>query len=440
MSTRPRCAHHLILFAMLSAALVPRIACAQLKIASTASYACPRQREVTLTAMENDTARQVDWQATPEFAGTLSAPNGTATTFRYNVDPQAAILVDGIVTVTARKGGNDTATYALHVGPQCREEYDGDMTRVTIGYEQIGASGLESTQKYAFDFFVTRPVPIPPLKWLEARGLRPYFGSPLKWWGEVRVGSYPQQVSTEAAAFGTGFFTSSGKLPVNKLVQTAEFTSGPELRLLGSANAARSVVSSNLQRLTLTAFFGLGAVGPFPLVSDSLPVFLVPDSTTPQGKAFAQALPKMTTESIQVTSKYVAFRPEVPDRFLINYTVGLRLYTFFASENGQPLQTPPAMVSIAWGRNDLIASSRDGRAWHISAFYPLAFGDRADSTALILYIFGDAWMSGTRPRFSAPGYQLEIAKDSSGKPVPASNKDVTVVPVLDAPRDTSVVP
>lgn len=243
-------------------------------------------------------------------------------------------------------------------------------------------------------------------------------------------------MSTEAASFGTGFVTSAGKLQVNKLVQTADFTSGVEWRLLSSANAARSIIGSKLQRFALTGFFGFGAVGPFPLANDSLPVFVVPDSTTPQGKEFAKALPSMTPESVQVTSKYVAFRPEVRDRFLVNYTVGLRLYTFYANENGEPLQTSPAIVSIAWGRNDLVAPWRRGRAWHISAFYPFAVGDRADPTSLILFLFGDVWMSGTHARFDAPGYQLQVAKDASGKAVTASNKDVTIVSVLDSPRDT----
>jgi hypothetical protein len=406
----------------------------QFTVSATAARACVGRPQVTLTALQSSAPLQVDWRLTPAFAGTLSPANGTSSTFTVNIDKTNSAAVEGLLKVIAKHGASDSVVYPLYVSALCTPNYGGDLTRITVGFEQIGASGIESTQKYAFDFFIDRPIPTSAVT--NAASAAAYLGPPLKWWGEVRIGSYPQQVSTEAASFATGFVTNAGKLPVNRLVQTAEFTTGPELRLLGSASAAHPLIGSSLERFALTVFGGVGAVGPFPLVSDSLPVFLVPDPATAQGKAFARGIAKIASdESLHVSTTYVAFRPEAPDRFLLNWSLGLRLYTFYASETGEPLQTAPATVSIAWGRNDMIAGRR-GSAFHVSAYYPFALGDRADPASLILYLFGDAWMTARPAKFSAPDYQLEVAHDAAGKSIPASNSAVTIVPVLDEPRDT----
>jgi hypothetical protein len=180
-------------------------------------------------------------------------------------------------------------------------------------------------------------------------------------------------------------------------------------------------------------------------------VFKVPSETSPQLKALKRAFPD---DSVALKADgLVAFRTPTPDRFLANVTGGLRLYTFQTDRGGQPLAVSPAMVSVAWGRNDLIvprsvrrppvadSGSKDSdwykhRAWHFAAYYPFPLGDRADPTTLMLYLFGDVWMSGSRARYDAPAYQLEAAKGENNADVPVSNPNVIIITTLDRPRDT----
>jgi hypothetical protein len=304
--------------------------------------------------------------------------------------------------------------------------FGGELTRATLGFEQIGASGVESAQKYAFDFFVSRPIPRP--LWPRLPSSNHYLGGPVRWWGDVRIASYPQQVTTGAAAFATGFVTSAGAVSVGKLVQSAEFTTGLELRLLGSRTPLRGVADNSRARFAVMAFAGGGAVGPFPLSTDAPAVFVVPD-TGSQRRAFDTTYPG-------VTSKYVAFRPQAPDRFLENFATGLRLYTFYTDRGatGEPLQSAPAMVSVSYGWNSLISQER--HCWHVAAYYPFALGDRTDPTTLVVYLFGDVWMTGRGAQYSAPAFELLAATDTGGKAIPASDTRVAIVTLPERPRDT----
>src|SRR5262245_50624300 len=86
------------------------------------------------------------------------------------------------------------------------QDKGGDLTMAVIGFEQSGASGAKSDQKFFFDFFTSRPLPflfgddktdVKPTEPfpVDKSGLvraQP-FGPPVHWWGDVRIASYPQQ-------------------------------------------------------------------------------------------------------------------------------------------------------------------------------------------------------------------------------------------------------
>ena len=380
---------------------------------------------LTLSAKQEGAAVQVKWSVEPGAAGTLSDSTALAKSVVFHAAPdQGSAALYGSATVTATAADrNTTASKLIRLDGFCRGPYGGDLVRGTVGFEQIGASGTESAQKYSFDLFITRPIPWGPSD--------DNFGPYLRWWGAVGVASYPQQLTSDVASFATGFATSAGQVKVSQLVQSAEFTTGVEFRLGGSSQPVRGIGESTWERFGLMAFGGIGAVGPFPLATDAPSVFVVPDSNTAQRRAFAADYPGVTT-------KYVAFRVKAPDRFLENVSGGLRLYTFYTDPAGAPLQTAPAMVSIGYGRNDLIAPNHGG-AWHVAAYYPFALGDRSDPATLIVYLFGDAWMTGGGANLSAPAYQLSAATADGAigaTPVAASDPDVTIVPVDTKPRDT----
>jgi hypothetical protein len=415
-------------------------------------------RDLTLTA-KRDTAVTATWTIDARDAGgflagadssgnprIVATTSGPITTFRARpVDH--GVVTRGVVNVEAR-ADTQVARAQLRLLGNCEGQFGGEIARVTVGYEQIGASGIDNDQKFAFDFFISRPLPLP--GWLG--GDPPdnfYHGPRLRWWGDVRVASYPQPASSEVAAFVTGFATTVGKVKVGKLAQSAEFTTGLEVRLWSSSEPLRGFPEPTRQRFALMAFVGGGAVGPFPPEDATSAVLRVPNDTgSSQFKALKNAFPSAALEP----AGFVAFRPQTPDRFLANFTGGLRLYTFHADRGGEPLAAAPAMVSVAWGRNDLIvprelrrppvkdsAAKRaewyQRRAWHFAAYYPFALGDRTDPSTLLLYLFGDVWMAGSRAQFEAPAYQLEEAKESD-KAVPVTDSRVVLITTLDKPRDT----
>lgn len=413
---------------------------APLRIVGGDAIVCA-DRDAVLITRRAEALTNATWSFSPASAGAFVDDKGTpvrspqGNTVRFHTPGAVGeTALYGTVTITAvsplQNTKSDTARTSIHLGGLCETSYGGEITRATIGFEQIGAGGIESTQKYAFDFFISRPVPFRRSRTIPTDPDEFFFGKRLRWWGDVRLASYPQQVTSDAVTFAKDLASSTGKLSTSQLVQSAEFTTGIELRITDVTWAVSGAPDRSRQRFALMAVGGFGAVGPFPAPGDDLPVFDVPKTAnSPQAAAFSKAYP-------DVTSSYVAFRTKVPDRFLGNSTIGLRLYTFYAGEGAtsKPIQIAPASITVAYGKNELVAPN-GGRAWHVSAYYPFAFGDRADDKTLIVYLFGDVWMAKGAPNFSAPGFQLSVAK-ANDKPIPLTDPQVTIITEAPKPRDT----
>jgi hypothetical protein len=89
-----------------------------------------------------------------------------------------------------------------------------------VGYHQAGAASADFAQNFFMDFFISR-----------ALHCKELWDGRLSLWGDVRIASAPQQVSTAVATFVTDFGNQVGKLPVNQLALSADFQSGLEGRL-----------------------------------------------------------------------------------------------------------------------------------------------------------------------------------------------------------------
>ncbi len=426
---------------------------------------CPGASATFLARKGND-PMAVDWSIDPA-QGALSATSQKDAT-KYTA-PAAVptvgssgskVALTGVVTLTAtvpKAAGHveETATARITLAGLCQARYGGELTRATIGFEQVGAAGTASEQKYSFDMFISRPLPIGgrrvrlPKDVPQNEYVPPttdadyYFGPHVRWWGDVRIGSYPQQINSNVAAFTKDFAKNAGNVPVNQLVQSAEFITGPEVRIAQFPDARDAVTDPSRQRFALMAFAGIGSIGPFP-PGDDPAVFAVPDgpvgsaAPSPQYTAFHGTYP--------VTGKYVSFVPENRHQFSRQWNAGLRLYTFYADQSATstPLSKAPATVEIAFGRNDLVAPGRN--VWHASAYYPFALGDRTKADTLVIYFFGDAHMRFSRtdptcpagvftPTCAGPLF-LAPAVDASNAPIPLTNKDVSIVSVAPNERDT----
>ena len=68
----------------------------------------------------------------------------------------------------------------------------GEIAEAIAGFQQAGAASAASTQNFFFDFYVSRPLPLPgnvdyPC---EKGDDNSRFGPATRWWGNVRVASY----------------------------------------------------------------------------------------------------------------------------------------------------------------------------------------------------------------------------------------------------------
>jgi hypothetical protein len=422
----------------LAAGVAPRaFAQSELKIEPDSVTTCAGNSAAFL-AKKDGKSVTASWSIDP-VQGTLTTDKDSAK-FTAPAGVSATTVLTGTVTLTATStDGKEKATAQIALAGFCRSTYGGEVVRATLGFEQIGAAGTPNDQKYSFDFFISRPLPIGGRDaHHDETDAEFYFGPRFRWWGDVRIGSYPQQVNSDLATFSSNFTTNAGKLAVNKLVQSAEFITGPEVRIAAFPTARDSVTEPVRSRYALMAYFGLGSIGPFP-PGDDPSVFAVPAAPAAGAAASAQ-FAAFHAQYPNIASKYVAFVPPDHTQFSKQWSAGLRLYTYYAdtSATSQPLAKAPASVEIGFGKNYFVAPGGEN-TWRASAYYPFALGDRTKADTLIIYFFGDVNMrlspesvttQTTTKLFLAP------AVDSSSAAIPITNADVSLVPAPLSHRDT----
>jgi hypothetical protein len=127
--------------------------------------------KIILTAKKGDAPVTPTWVLAPPDAGSLSPANTPAnTSANTQAKIQAAVVVftaagknddavasAGEVTITATLEDQTQKIVVTLAGP-CLPRFGGELTRAVVGFEQIGASGTSSDQKYFFDFFISRPI------------------------------------------------------------------------------------------------------------------------------------------------------------------------------------------------------------------------------------------------------------------------------------------
>jgi len=191
------------------------------------------------------------------------------------VEAQQAFIVTG-------SASGDSGEAALVV---TKDGCSDNEARAVIGFEQAGASATQAEQKFFFDFLIDRE-----LKWKS-----------VSLWGNVRVSSYPQQISTPLAQFDIA--SAVGQLPVNKLAETASFLTGFDIHL----KRLTFPVRAGTRRLGFIGSFG--ATGPF-TPEGQVALFAVPNSSSPQYSPFTAQFPQAKG------STYVGFVPPRPEPVL----------------------------------------------------------------------------------------------------------------------------
>jgi hypothetical protein len=344
-------------------------------------------------------ADQTKWEVDNNSA-TVSAAMGGNTVLTVNRQPSS----DREFTVTAMAGSaKDTVTIVVPdncAGFAGKEE----VVRANLGFEQVGASGTSSGQNFLFDFFISRPT----------------FNRIVRWWGDVKVASFPQQVNTSLVTFEPQFASMFGGLKVNQLAENAEFLTGPEF-----------LITPNPSRFQLTLFAGGGAIGPNN-PTDSATVFTIPATGTAAYTTFTNQFGAVPSGSAITTApKNVAFLPQSSDRFERQWQGGVRLYTFYNNNANGPVK--PATVEFSIGQNEFVTSGHlTGLVGHVAATYPFTF--TTGSSAVTVYFFGEATNAYTHAMY-APAIPLAPAL-SNGSPVPLTDPSVYTIIVPSNHRDT----
>lgn len=259
----------------------------------------------------------------------------------------------------------------------------------------------------------------------------------MRWWGNVRIASIPQQISTPVATFAADFVNQVGNIPVNKLAQSAEFTGELELRLFASDEAFRGQSEDATQRFILSLFAGGGTTGS-PDPQDTLRVFEVPVETSAQRERFVQTFPEAGER------EFVGFIAPDRDRFFRQYMADFRLTTMYADPAGGSYTSPAAMVSFSIGQNELVTAGRlRGLIARVEAFYPLPIGGGRSRLASMIYLFGSAQLKlGTANSDSVRDpfiLKPAIQKDTDGNEITATGADGNEIGVPVQGFNTNVV-
>jgi hypothetical protein len=292
-----------------------------------------------------------------------------------------------------------------------------------IGFEQLGASAASSTQKFFFDFFISRPLPL-----FAGKDPDPIYGPPWRLWGDVRIGSYPQQITSGVGQFGSTFAASVANLPVNQLAQSGEFNLGLERRMTAFPYPFSSLDSDSNERVTLNLVAGLGGISPLnPTESQNVQIFQNPAAGSPQAAAFFQRFPG------SVGSTFTAFTTPDRQQFFWEYGAGVRLMVpFFDKSNVQ--SGGPAMLTYILGQNQQVSGGISrGVVQRVEGFFPLPLGPRFGLASNSIYLFGRADM-----RIEPPGQSTPLILQPAPSTVNAFDPNVSVIAVR-SNRDTYTI-
>jgi len=277
--------------------------------------------------------------------------------------------------------------------------------RSIVGYHQAGASSAKFTQNFFFDFFAMR-----------ALSTRHLWEGRWNSWGDVRIASFPQQVTTGVGMFASNFTTQVSNLPVNELAQSADFQTGLEYRV-----KTWDTTQDAHRMLGAVAYFG--ALGAFQPPDAQMQIFTVPDKNSQQYPTFAKAFPSAAN------AKFVGFVPPNRERFFRSYGVGFRMSSF----SSETSIAPPATYTVTFGQDEAVTSGVfTSVVSRIDAFQPMPI-PTTDGRWNLLYLFGTANLRLSKAQ-SVPAMALQNP-NANGITVQPFDPNLAVVPVPNT-RDT----
>lgn len=366
-------------------------------------------------------------------------PDAPSTTFHVREDFPVQGATPVSAAISFKSGTTQGPSQSIQITPACDQMAGGEIVRAVVGFDQIGASGTPSSQSFAFDFYISRPLP-----WWNKK--RSVWGSSLRWWGNVSVDSVPYTQNSTLANLASNFTSTFGSQNVNTLAQSLGFQTGPELRLWSSNGAYGSLTDASAGRFGLNLFAGVGATGPNN-PSNNVTVFQAPAAGSAQASVLVKdtgvavcstgsATPCLTLCAAGATcSSNLALVPRSGDRFLQQWGTGLRLYTLFTDTNGKLLHSTPATVEFSIGQDASVTESHlHNFVGHVAATYPFSIGPRGDPKSVVIYLMGEVNSAFAKNHFQDT-LTLTPALDANKNPVPINDPSVTQISVEANRRD-----
>jgi len=316
------------------------------------------------------------------------------------IDPKEYVISTEGDDFTTRRTvfiGSDAQTFTVNLDLEDRPI--GLLHRAIVGFEQSGASSLDSKQKFFFDLFLSTPVPF--------RGrINPDFGERFRLWGDARITSVPQRITTGVGDLAMNLASAAGNVPVNQIAQAFEFVAGTEFRLTGNTDLLPSFDRDTRNKYSLSVIAGFGATTPVN-PRDAAEVFKI--------EAGAPGLPV-----VPPGTQYIAFVPADRDRFYRQYFAGFRIQAYYFNRFAVPRQRFPGMLDITYGINEYVTGGRArGGVFRLDGFFPLPF----DGLKFI-NLFGTAYLRPVRSKITTP----LVLEPAPGTTVPGPNVFVALAP------------
>ena len=296
----------------------------------------------------------------------------------------------------------------------------GDL-RTIVGFEQAGAANSNSNQTYFLNFFYSAPVPY----WFSrpSRTLSDSMGPKLRWFGEVRVTSSPQQVSTSLAEFVPAFGQLFGQLKPVELAQSAEFLGGLGWRVASFRSFFRNGDDTH-SRIGVYALVTAGATGR--LGDPPKPqIFAVPSKDDAQAKLFNalfnQTLDQSTGKLVDLPKSaqipysdpatapnHVGFIEKDSSRYTSQYFGGFRFLDQYIESAAS---RAASRLDLLIGQNQAVTGGMwRGLVVRLEGFVPIPLGSSNKMTDVI-YVYGNVQLATSK---SQDAQRLDVIRSQYG--------------------------
>jgi hypothetical protein len=307
--------------------------------------------------------------------------------------------------------------------------------RTILGFEQAGAANSNSNQTYFFDFFLSQPIPITYAR--RGGDGDDKQGPRLRYFGEVRLTSTPQQISSSLAEFTTSFSQLVGQLKPNQLAQSAEYLGGFGYRLTSFRNPFLGGDGAK-HRLGMYALAMAGATG-FIGAPPSPQIYEAPKESDPQARLFKALFPTAPLSPTGTSgTKYIGFVEKDSARYRKQFFSGLRVVSHYEGESSS---RAAARLDFLGGWNEAVTGGGlNGAVVRVEGFYPFSLGGGNKMTNVI-YFYGSMQLAMSSPfdTFHLDSVRRDYGADrlflNPALDTLASNPNVTIVNTNPLNRD-----